>query len=228
MTARRTFRLPALVRRSPSGLMYWVYWAPFLALYQLTNRWPVFTPTELPYTRLDALVPFVPELLPIYVGYLPLYWWTVIRSENDREVNRIWYAAQVQLLLSLVFFVAFPVRMPVERFYGPEPFGLADALWRWFDAPNNCFPSLHVSSCLLLLQFNWHRPHRWFFAGASLAVIASTVLVKQHYVVDALGGCLVYLASRWFLGRLEVRGLTADGWLAARGSDREDADPCPA
>jgi membrane-associated phospholipid phosphatase len=200
-----TFRLPRLIRRSPTGLAYFVYWAPFIALYQVTNRWPVVAPRELPMTPLDQLAPFVPELMPVYVAYLALYWWTVARSASDDEANRVFYAAYVQLALSLPFFVLFPVRMPLEAFYPAEPYGFADALWRWFDAPNNCFPSLHVSSCLLLLQLNWSRPHRWLAAAASLAVIASTVLVKQHYVVDVVGGALVYLASRWFLARLEIR-----------------------
>src|SRR5215510_2366886 len=110
--------------------------------------------------------------------------------ENDREVNRIFYTAHVQLLVSLVFFVFFPVRMPRELFYGAHVYNWADAFWRWFDAPNNCFPSLHVSNILLLLQFHWRRPHRVLHGGLGIAIIASTVLVKQHYLVDLLGGAI--------------------------------------
>jgi membrane-associated phospholipid phosphatase len=145
------------------------------------------------------------------VAYLPLYWWTVARLEDDEAVNRIFYAAHLQLLLSLPVFLLFPVRMPRELFYGPAVYNWADAFWRWFDAPNNCFPSLHMSSCLLLLQVNWARPHRWLSAPLLLGVIASTVLVKQHYVVDLVGGAGVYAVSRWFLNRLEITRATAGG-----------------
>ena len=214
MTDEWRLRLPALVAWSRYKLMYLVYWTPFIALYQLSNRWPIFTPHQLPLTQLDRLVPFVPELLPIYVGYIPLYWWTVARLENDREVNRIFYAAHFQLLMSLPFFVLFPVSMPRDLFYQPETYNWADAFWRWFDAQNNCFPSLHVSNCLLLLQFTWARRCRVLHAAACAAVIASTVLVKQHYVVDVAGGAAVYLVSRRFLHNLEVTGLTSDGWRA--------------
>jgi membrane-associated phospholipid phosphatase len=222
-----TLRLPGLVRRSPTGLAYFAYWAPYVAAYQILNRWPPSVPRELPFTWLDRLVPFVPALLPVYVAYLPLYWWTVFRSANDREVNQIFYAAHVQLLLSLPFFAFMPVRMPVERFYGANPFGWADALWRWFDVPNNCFPSLHVSNCLLLLHMNWPRPLRWPHAVASLAVIASTMLVKQHYAVDVLGGAAVYIASRWFLERLEVTGLDAGGRIVGRHGRTSSASSAP-
>lgn len=195
--------------------MYFLYWAPFIATYQLVNRWPLLAPRELPYSWVDQLIPFVPALLPLYVAYIPFYWWTVARLENDREVNRIFYASHVQLLLSVPFFVLFPVQMPRDLFYGAEAYGWADAFWRWFDAPNNCFPSLHVSNCLLLLTFNWPRPYRWLHTALGVGVIASTVLVKQHYAVDLAGGALVYVASRWFLARLEITGLSADGWVVA-------------
>jgi membrane-associated phospholipid phosphatase len=209
-------RLPAIISRSPTGLMYFVYWGPFILTYQITNRWPLFEPQVLPFTALDRLIPFVPELLPLYVAYIPLYWWTIVRSEDDRELNRLFWVAHFQLLLSLPFFLFFPVRMPVEQFYPPQALGWADAAWRWFDAPNNCFPSLHVSNCLLLLHFNWRRPHRLLFAAASLGVIASTVLVKQHYVVDVLGGALVYGVSYAFMRRLEISGVRMLNYPAPR------------
>lgn len=197
--------------------MYWLYWAPFIAVYQATNRWLLVPPSELPMTWLDRAIPFVAALIPVYVAYLPLYWATAIRSEDDVQANRLFYAAYLQLLISVPFFLFYPVRMPRESFYPPEVYGWADAFWRWFDAPNNCFPSLHVSNCLLLAHFNWGRAWRWLFVPASAAVIASTLLVKQHYAVDLLGGAAVYLVSAWFLRRLEVRQGNVPGWAPDRG-----------
>ena len=213
-----TFRFPPLIRRSPSGLAYLLYWLLYVLVYQLANRWHVVQPRELPFTPLDELIPFVPGLLPLYVTYFLIYWCTVCRSRNDDEVNRIFIATHFQLLLSLPFFVLMPIRMPVERFYPSVPLGWADALWRWFDAPANCFPSLHVANGLLLLHFNWTRPHRWLWGLVCGGVVVSTVLVKQHYVVDAVGGAAVYLASRWFLDRLEITGLDAAGWTRRTGN----------
>jgi membrane-associated phospholipid phosphatase len=189
--------------------MYWVYWAPFILTYQVVNRWPIVDPIELPFTWADRLIPFVSALLPVYVAYIPFYWLTVWRSQSDVELNRIFYAAHLQLLISLPFFILLPVRMPRDLFYSPAVYGWTDAFWRWFDAPNNCFPSLHVSNCLLLAQFNWSRPRAWIFVPASLTIIASTVFVKQHYAVDLLGGGAVYLLSRWFLRRLEINSAAA-------------------
>ncbi len=209
--------VPPLIRYSPNKLMYLVYWAPFIATYQLVNRFPVTTPTELSFTWLDGALPFLPGLLPVYVAYLPFYWWTVARARNDREANWLFYGAHLQLVLSLPFFLLVPVRMPLDRFYGHAPYNWADALWRWFDGPNNCFPSLHVATCLLLQQFNWRRAYRWPHAVSAGAIMCSTVLVKQHYVVDMLGGVAVYALSAAVLSRLAIGRLTADGWVRARG-----------
>jgi membrane-associated phospholipid phosphatase len=168
----------------------------------------------------------VPSLIPVYVAYLALYWATAIRSEDDAQANRLFYTAYLQLLISLPFFLFFPVRMPREEFYAPEVYGWADAFWRWFDGPNNCFPSLHVSNCLLLAHFNWRRHRRWLFVPASAAIIASTVLVKQHYAVDLLAGAAVYLASVWFLNRLELQPEKRHDWAEPRSKVGRLDWPC--
>jgi membrane-associated phospholipid phosphatase len=186
-------------------LAYFLPWGPYIAVYQLTNRFPLREPIELPFTVLDSILPFVPQLLPLYVAYIPLFLWTVARAADDREVSRLFYATHLQLLLSVPFFLAMPVRMPRELFYGAEVFGWVDAFWRWFDAPNNCFPSLHTSNSLLFITVNWRRRGRIAATLLGAGVIGSTVLVKQHYVVDVLGGAAVFLVSRWLLARVEVR-----------------------
>lgn len=209
-----TWRLPALLRWSANPLWLLVYWTPLVLVYQVVNRVPLVAPRELAFTALDDLVPFVPALLPLYVAYLPFYWWTGIRMRTDRELNEFFYRAHALLLLSLPFFVCFPVRMPLERFYPPAPLGAFDALWRWFDAPQNCFPSLHVSTCLLLLECHWRRPRRVLHAAVALGIAASTVFVKQHYVVDVAGGIAAYAAARLLLWRVEIEGPEPEGRVA--------------
>lgn len=198
--------VPALIRRYRFAAMYVLLWAPYIAAYQISNRFPLRTPVELPMSAVDAALPFVPLLLPVYVAYLPFYFWSVVRSRSDAEVNRIFYGSYLQLALSLPFFLFLPVTFPRELFYGAATFGWADTFWRWFDAPNNCFPSLHASNCLLLMQFNWHRPWPWLHTAVAAAIIASTVLVKQHYVVDVLGGVAVYAVTRWVLNHVRIAG----------------------
>lgn len=207
-----TWRLPPVIAHQRFKPTYLAIWMPYILAYQIVNRYPLFEPTTLPFSQLDRVIPFVPQLLPVYVGYLVYYFWTVARMENDREVNRAFYGTHLQLFLSLPVFVFFPVTMPRDLFYIGQTYNWADVFWRWFDAPNNCIPSLHAANIMLLMQLNWHLPRRWFSVATGAAIITSTVFVKQHYVVDVVAGALVYLAARGFLARLEITGVDVTGW----------------
>ncbi|HYD47850.1 MAG TPA: phosphatase PAP2 family protein, partial [Terriglobales bacterium] len=197
-------RLPLLIRRPANPFWYLVLWAPYIALYQISNRLLLFEPRQLPLSTLDNAIPFVPELLPLYVAYIPFFWWTLARSETDEAANQAFYATYFQMLMCLPLFVFMPVRMPRELFYGADAYGLADAFWRWFDAPHNCLPSLHAANGLLLAQLNWRRRARWVHTFFAVAIVASALLVKQHYVVDIVAGGCVYLLARRFLAALRL------------------------
>ena len=212
----RQIRLPAVISWHSFKPIYLLIWLPYILVYQATNRFPIFEPITLPFTVLDEAIPFIPELLPLYISYLAYYFVTVSRMDNDREVNRLFYATHLELLISGTIFILLPVRMPRELFYRPEIYNWADAFWRWFDAPNNCLPSLHASNCLLLMQFNWHKRYRWVSSGVGVSIIASTLFVKQHYAVDLLAGAGVYLVARWFVGRLVITKVDELGWRVDR------------
>lgn len=197
-------RLPVLPIHFRNKLGYVLLWAPYIGVYQLVNRYPLREPTELTMTAIDRAMPFVPELLPLYVGYLAYYFATVGRLKTNEEVTRVFYATHLQLLVSLVVFILYPVRMPRELFYTEASYGWADTFWRWFDAPNNCLPSLHASNVMLLMHVNAVKPHRVVWLALGAAIVASTLFVKQHYAVDIAAGGLVYLLARAFLRRLEL------------------------
>jgi membrane-associated phospholipid phosphatase len=197
-------RLPTILAKPSSAGLCGLLWLPYICVYQVINRYPLFTPTELPLTPLDLTLPFVPSLLPLYVAYIPFYWWTGVRAEDNATFNRFFYATHLQLILCGFVWVLSPVTMPREMFYQAASYNWADTFWRWFDAPNNCLPSLHAANCLLFIRFNWHRSHRWLSTAIAIAIIASTVLVKQHYVADVVAGAIVYALTAAFLSHLEV------------------------
>lgn len=205
-TSPTTLRVPAVVRAYNHPVHYLLAWTPYILAYEIVNHWVVIDPIELTMSALDQAIPFLPELIPIYVLYIPLFWWTASRSENDLVANRFFYATHLQLLLSLPWYVLYPVAMPRELFYPPAVYGVADAAWRWFDAPNNCFPSLHVANGLMFMVFNKERRYAPLVQSLTLAIIATTVLVKQHYVVDVLGGVAVFVVARWLLARIRIGG----------------------
>jgi len=198
-------RLPLVLRRPKCRLTYALIWLPYIGIYQLINRFPVFEPHQLPMAALDRAIPFVPELLPLYVAYIPFFWWTGARSEDDETATRFFYATHLQLLIAATVWVLYPITMPRGLFYNSTSYGWADSFWRWFDGPNNCLPSLHAANCLLFMHFNRRRPWRWLNAATAMAIIASTVLVKQHYLADLIAGAIVYAFAVGFLRQLVLQ-----------------------
>ncbi|MBI5506533.1 MAG: phosphatase PAP2 family protein, partial [Deltaproteobacteria bacterium] len=73
----------------------------------------------------------------------------------------------------------------------------------------NCLPSLHAANCLLFMHFNRTRPAPRLHGALAAAIIASTLLVKQHYAVDLVAGGLVYAATATFLRSIEIAGAEA-------------------
>jgi membrane-associated phospholipid phosphatase len=60
------------------------------------------------------------------------------------------------------------------------------------DKPFNCFPSIHCFSSYMVMRLIWKSPARnWvniiLISGMSLLIIASTLFVKQHVIMDVVG-----------------------------------------
>jgi membrane-associated phospholipid phosphatase len=144
-------------------------------------------------TSLDALIPFVPELVFVYVLY---YLWVFlplpILTRREDFYRALGAFALVQIVGGLVF-VALPSHI-VRPSLAPD--GAAFLLLQWMyrlDGSWNVFPSLHVAHAVLVaLLFRVHR-HRLFapVALGSVLITASTVLVKQHYLMDIPAGALL-------------------------------------
>jgi membrane-associated phospholipid phosphatase len=65
------------------------------------------------------------------------------------------------------------------------------------DLPFNCFPSTHVSLSLISGAY-WIKqaPHSKVYITVFVVLVAaSTLFVKQHYIVDVAGGAILGLLS---------------------------------
>lgn len=122
------------------------------------------------------------------------------------------YEASVQLGRSILAFSVFAffifLLMPVQIFRPSDSIlgsGLSSDALRFIytiDEPYNCFPSLHVlHSWIIAIHFS-RQKQEWAIIRFSLLLAAagvtfSTVIVRQHYVLDVVSSLV--LASVWFL-----------------------------
>lgn len=146
---------------------------------------------------LDAGVPLSPVWIWAYLLYYPLCLLPLAVPgflSDERLYRRVLAGFLVQFGVAWLTFYFFPTRMervPVEGF---SPSALAVRGLYAVDGGHNVFPSLHVANSLymaLLARHYWPGRRAYAAFGAAGLIWASTVLIKQHYLLDVPSGLLV-------------------------------------
>ena len=167
-----------------------------------------FYSLELP---VDRLLPFVPPFVMFYL--LAFVQWIVnyvlITREGRKFCCRFVYADIISKLFCLAFFLLLPTTMErpeaVDGFFG----GLVNLIYH-MDAPVNLFPSIHCleSWCCIRAAFAMKKMPVWYKVGSvvmSLGVFASTLLIKQHVLLDVFGGIVVFEVGLLISGKIVKR-----------------------
>lgn len=194
--------------RSVWKSLLWILAIPVLNIfYGVLNR-----PTDQVYnfaTRLDELIPFVPLFIIPYLLWYPFVTGglVAIAFKDKFMYFRTLIALCCGLVISYIFFALFQsiiVRPDIST----------EQDWvHWLvkfvystDQPYNCFPSIHVLTSYLIIKGTsiLGRAIWLIFSIISFLIIVSTVLVKQHVVVDIIGGIVVAELCFWFAGLLIV------------------------
>lgn len=178
----------------------------FVPTYLAVNLFSVGRPALVLWLPGEAeLIPFVPEAEFVYMlGYaLPLV--ALLRIPDGRTLVRLVTAFLLTLAVAYATYLLLPVYLERPEL---EVTSLATYLLslEYRDPSYNHFPSLHVATAVLLYlscQAGLRRPV--LLAVFVVAIAASTMLVKQHYVVDlaygaALAAAAWAAAGRWLAG----------------------------
>jgi len=157
-------------------------------------------------TPLDAAIPFLPWTYGVYVSFFALLLATAWLLEA-REFLRMLAAVLVVnavCYLGFFLFTAHYPRPPLESIppgFWREQFRVMYAS----DSAGNTFPSIHVATTMLGALRLWPRRGGALWMGWALLIAVSTLTVKQHFVVDVLGGMAVAWAVHAWLFRPRVR-----------------------
>lgn len=170
-----------------------VFSAWWLACYMTIQKVIVASPFNQAVLTLpgEASVPFVPEALLVYASLYLALPFLYLMFDKRHEVLSLISAFGVCSVLHFMVFIFLPVRYVLR----PE-LALADSGFinqgigfiYHVDEPLNNFPSMHVSfSFLMYFSFRAFRPqYQTFLLIFAVAVSLSTVLVKQHYILDVV------------------------------------------
>lgn len=152
-------------------------------------------------TPLDLKIPFIPEFIWIYHSFIPVIILSLIGLVKSK---RIFLSALGAFFTAMVILSLFYVLLPS---YYPRDLWptTTDTLSDWLlnltraiDAPNNTLPSGHNTFCWMIAffmipttcakKYNWMLPVYFIWAGL---ITASTLVLKQHYIVDAISGIVL-------------------------------------
>jgi membrane-associated phospholipid phosphatase len=158
-------------------------------------------------TPLDARIPFWPSAIWVYATVYPAILAPVLIVRSPARFRRIAWSLIAVIVICAVCFAFFPVETVSLRqsaSVGADS-GLDRSFTAWgirllfaLDPPRNAFPSLHVAlATVIALGVGGSLPlggraasqrARWTAFAWLAAVVASVVLVRQHYAADAVAG----------------------------------------
>ncbi len=167
-------------------------------------------------TSADTEIPLRPRSLWLYLSFVPYCLMIVSDFGTFRRMLRVFACIFLNSLVAYRSFLKSPSTYPRPAIPATADTSL-DSAWRSLratDRPSNTFPSIHVSHAFLLaLMMARHVPHERTRAHLLWAngIALSTLLTKQHYIVDITGGILTaeviatHIFEPWEDGRLGLR-----------------------
>ena len=203
----------AFIKEHPH--MWWGLFLPaYLAAFFTIEKYVTgpYWATQLP---VDSLIPFCPYFIVFYMSWSPLlavlgvY---LILKDAEGFRRYIW-------MLALSFFSATVFCILVPNCQDLRPADLAVTnIFTWavqltydLDTNTNVFPSVHVLGVVAAVTSVWEMPGlrrtwwRWAAAAYGLVIIAATLLVKQHALLDVAAaipwGLLSYFIVYHVIGR---------------------------
>lgn len=165
---------------------------------------------------LDYRIPFVPFFIVFYL--LAYAQWAVgfvmIGRSGRGTCLRLYAGELIAKVIALICFLVFPtvmrLRPDVESLQSGGLWSRLTALVYSLDAPDNLFPSIHCLESWFCFRgaLRIKRVPAWYAPAmlvTTLLVFASTVLVKQHVLLDVAGGVAAVEAGLAISDRVPFR-----------------------
>jgi protein-tyrosine phosphatase/membrane-associated phospholipid phosphatase len=186
------------------ALVWLVLLGPFFfASYGFAN-WLASRRADVPAIAFEweRFIPFLPWTIVPYWSIDLLYGLSLFICTTRREVDRHAQRLFAVQLISVAFFIAFPLRFSFDR---PQTDGMFGALFTAlgsFDKPFNQAPSLHIALLVLIwVILANHAPRMMrLLIHAWMALIGVSVLTTyQHHFIDIPTGLLAGFLVLWAL-----------------------------
>ena len=154
---------------------------------------------------LDSL-PIVPWTIVVYNSVFVLGGLGIWLLPDKESLRRYLLSVVLSYTLNYLFFAFYPTR--IERAPIPEE----GSMWLWalrwtrlVDGPYTCFPSLHITNCVVAVMGLWGTRYGPWFLAWTVAIAASTLTTDQHLFLDLPAGAAVALVGSTLARRVLER-----------------------
>jgi membrane-associated phospholipid phosphatase len=151
---------------------------------------------------IDKHIPlWAPALIPYLAGsilFLAFPVWAALYAEKGKFEAYL-VSLIFATIVSYIFYLALPTTVTRPEVNGNDFLSRAVALLYRHDYPQNNAPSGHTFYTLIsFLYFRLWQPKYWGIALIiAVLIIASTLLTKQHYVLDVVSGLALGFIAYW-------------------------------
>ena len=156
--------------------------------------------------EIDNKIPFIPQVIIIYNLFYPAVFfafYNVFNKDKDAFYKGI-IAGTLGYIIAEIIFLIYPVEMirPDITNLNIDPINnyIIQLTYKLDTPAINCFPSMHCVFCFntiytLFKAKNYNKTNKIIFITLLFMIIATTLLVKQHYIIDVIGALIIVIAS---------------------------------
>lgn len=192
----------ALIVAALPGILAYVAWRSAVAsalvalvpLYFPIGALVAGRPVHAPYLWVDRLLPLVPAWMFVYGSMYVFALLPLLVVREPRLLRRVMQGWVMVLVVAYAGFLLYPTVTPRPATVAGADFASwALRLNYALDSRYNCFPCLHVAHSFVSALACYRVNRRVGIVAATWAALiaVSTLLVKQHYLVDVIAGTLM-------------------------------------
>jgi len=188
------------MKLSKSRVVWLIILLAFLTIYFPINRlvtggWALALP-------IDKYIPlYPPALIPYLVGsflFVAFPIWASLHSKR-LEFEAYIISFLTATIISYIIYLALPTYVIRPEIHSRDFFSKAISLLYQNDYPHNAAPSGHTFYTLLSFLYlkRWNPKVQGISLTIALLIIASTLLTKQHYMLDMISGLILGFIAYW-------------------------------
>ena len=179
--------------------VYAVYLVWFFSMEKLPNR-----NYHIVYSKLDDYIPFYKPAILIYSSWflmLVIPFVYLLKRKSYDDLYNIIIPMFAAMFISLIIYVIYPTALDIRvtDITGNDICSWIIRKIQGIDAPNNVCPSIHVSTAVIIgyqirKMLKNNGKSGILFSLWSVGICVSTMLVKQHSIIDVVCGIILAYA----------------------------------